>query len=241
MSLEQALGELQELTALLRRECPWDAEQTARTIVPHTVEEAYEVADAAMAGDDSAALDFAAAYDDAAAHATGALADLVAAFASLVAGAVIGPEAPLIALGGGLAAGVVRLARRDVAPRVLGVVLTMVQYYRGRPTSFLRPHIDQAGSLGIPLFESMLRMSNRSFAGTAGTHLPAVLSADVVMIALHGTYGEDGCVQAALELAGKTYTGSGVLASALAMDKAMSKRVFEREAIPTPQIATKCT
>jgi D-alanine-D-alanine ligase len=63
---------------------------------------------------------------------------------------------------------------------------------------------------------------------------PAVRDADVVFIALHGTYGEDGMIQAALELAGKTYTGSGVLASAIAMDKAMSKRVFEREAIPTP-------
>ncbi|MEY4374400.1 MAG: hypothetical protein RL760_566 [Candidatus Eisenbacteria bacterium] len=62
-----------------------------------------------------------------------------------------------------------------------------------------------------------------------------VRDADVVFIALHGTYGEDGTIQAALELAGKTYTGSGVLASAIAMDKAMSKRVFEREAIPTPQ------
>jgi MazG family protein len=57
LSLEQALVELQELTALLRRECPWDAEQTARTIVPHTVEEAYEVADAAMAGDDAKLVD----------------------------------------------------------------------------------------------------------------------------------------------------------------------------------------
>ncbi len=63
----------------------------------------------------------------------------------------------------------------------------------------------------------------------------AVKDADVVFIALHGTYGEDGTIQAALELAGKTYTGSSVLASAIAMDKAMSKRVFEREAIPTPQ------
>ena len=63
---------------------------------------------------------------------------------------------------------------------------------------------------------------------------PPVQGADVVFIALHGTYGEDGTIQAALELAGKTYTGSGVLASALAMDKAMTKRVLEREAIPTP-------
>jgi len=52
MSLAEALLDLQELTRQLRRECPWDREQTARTIVPHTVEEAYEVADAAMAGDD---------------------------------------------------------------------------------------------------------------------------------------------------------------------------------------------
>jgi MazG family protein len=46
-----ALAELRELTRRLRAECPWDREQTARTIVPHTVEEAYEVADAALAGD----------------------------------------------------------------------------------------------------------------------------------------------------------------------------------------------
>ena len=51
MSLTEALLDLQELTRQLRRECPWDREQTERTIVPHTVEEAYEVADAAMSGD----------------------------------------------------------------------------------------------------------------------------------------------------------------------------------------------
>jgi MazG family protein len=53
VSLAGALDELQELTERLRRECPWDREQTARTIVPHTIEEAYEVADAANAGDDA--------------------------------------------------------------------------------------------------------------------------------------------------------------------------------------------
>ena len=55
--LAAALLELQELTERLRRECPWDREQTARTIVPHTVEEAYEVADAALAGDNEKLLD----------------------------------------------------------------------------------------------------------------------------------------------------------------------------------------
>jgi len=57
VSLADALVELQELTERLRRECPWDREQTARTIVPHTVEEAYEVADAALADDDAKLLD----------------------------------------------------------------------------------------------------------------------------------------------------------------------------------------
>jgi MazG family protein len=51
MSLADALLDLQDLTRHLRRECPWDREQTAVTIVPHTIEEAYEVADAALEGD----------------------------------------------------------------------------------------------------------------------------------------------------------------------------------------------
>jgi MazG family protein len=53
LSLAEALVELQELTERLRRDCPWDREQTERTIVPHTLEEAYEVADAAIARDDA--------------------------------------------------------------------------------------------------------------------------------------------------------------------------------------------
>jgi MazG family protein len=57
LSLEQALLDLQGLTERLRRDCPWDREQTARTIVPHTVEEAYEVADAALADDAPKLLD----------------------------------------------------------------------------------------------------------------------------------------------------------------------------------------
>jgi NTP pyrophosphatase (non-canonical NTP hydrolase) len=48
-----AVARLDELTRRLRRECPWDREQDERTIVPHTVEEAYELADAANAGDDA--------------------------------------------------------------------------------------------------------------------------------------------------------------------------------------------
>jgi len=54
-----------------------------------------------------------------------------------------------------------------------------------------------------------------------------------VFIALHGPGGEDGCVQGLLELLGILYTGSGVLASALAMNKVMSKRIFRQQGLLT--------
>ena len=53
----EAINRLDEITRRLRRECPWDREQDERSIVPHTVEEAYELADAAGAGDDAKLLD----------------------------------------------------------------------------------------------------------------------------------------------------------------------------------------
>ena len=54
-------------------------------------------------------------------------------------------------------------------------------------------------------------------------------------IALHGRHGEDGTVQGALELIGIPYTGSGVLASAITLDKVMTKRVWIAEGLPTPR------
>lgn len=57
---------------------------------------------------------------------------------------------------------------------------------------------------------------------------------DRVWIALHGTLGEDGCVQGLLECLRIPYTGSGVTASALAMNKVLSKQLFEAHGIPTP-------
>ena len=61
---------------------------------------------------------------------------------------------------------------------------------------------------------------------------------DAVYIALHGKYGEDGTVQELLEFLGVPYTGPGVVASALAWDKAVSKRLFVREGVPTPAWVT---
>jgi len=58
---------------------------------------------------------------------------------------------------------------------------------------------------------------------------------DRCFIALHGRYGEDGTVQGALELLGLPYTGSGVMASSIAMDKTMTKRVWLAEGLPTPR------
>jgi D-alanine-D-alanine ligase len=58
---------------------------------------------------------------------------------------------------------------------------------------------------------------------------------DRCFIALHGRYGEDGTVQGALELMGLPYTGSGVMASSIAMDKTMTKRVWLAEDLPTPR------
>ncbi|HVP57959.1 MAG TPA: D-alanine--D-alanine ligase [bacterium] len=58
--------------------------------------------------------------------------------------------------------------------------------------------------------------------------------AELIFIALHGGEGEDGRIQAVLELAGKPYTGSGVRSSAVCMDKMISKIIFEHHGVPTP-------
>ncbi len=74
--------------------------------------------------------------------------------------------------------------------------------------------------------------------------MPALLAAlttdppDVAVIALHGKGGEDGTLQGLLDLLGIRYTGSGVLASALAMDKAMSKRILMAAGVRMPQDVT---
>jgi D-alanine-D-alanine ligase len=60
---------------------------------------------------------------------------------------------------------------------------------------------------------------------------------DVVFLALHGAYGEDGCVQSRLEELGAPYTGCGPDASRAAFDKVLSKKCFLRDGIPTPRFA----
>jgi D-alanine-D-alanine ligase len=83
-----------------------------------------------------------------------------------------------------------------------------------------------------PSHEELAAFSNADVI-TAIQSLPA--DTDVAFLALHGSPGEDGTVQSLLELRGIPYTGSNVLASALAMDKAMTKRVLQHYGIPTPR------
>jgi len=98
---------------------------------------------------------------------------------------------------------------------------------------FLPPGVTQ------PL--GLLRAADGGAEITALPQLPQAAPSerpDVVFIALHGRGGEDGTVQGMLEVLGLRYTGSGVLASALAMDKAMCKRVLTAAGVLMPQDVT---
>lgn len=82
---------------------------------------------------------------------------------------------------------------------------------------------------GAAVHQALVARGYRAVAVDVGRDLPEVLAREgieVAFVCLHGRYGEDGAVQGLLELAGIPYTGSGVLASALAMNKIFAKNVF---------------
>ena len=90
---------------------------------------------------------------------------------------------------------------------------------------------------GRAVHAGLRRAAVDAHAVDAGRDVLEVLAAggfDRVFIALHGRGGEDGVIQGALELMGLPYTGTGVLGSALAMDKLRSKRVWQGAGLPTP-------
>ena len=93
---------------------------------------------------------------------------------------------------------------------------------RGRKVDTAPPSLDELARLG----------KGGGFAAGL-VELPAVRGADLVFLALHGGYGEDGTLQAMLDLAGVRYTGSGHLASALAMDKDLTKTVLRAAGVAT--------
>ena len=85
-----------------------------------------------------------------------------------------------------------------------------------------------------PKLDALQQMGGSSLTSWRDTTEHA-RDADVVFLALHGGQGEDGTVQALLDLTGVPYTGSGILGSALAMDKDLSKKLFQASDVPTPK------
>ncbi len=88
--------------------------------------------------------------------------------------------------------------------------------------------LNALGALGYHVTPVVLGTGNEALTQLANAEL------DVAFLAVHGRLGEDGCVQGVLELLGIPYTGSSVLASALAMDKLKAKELFRLHNVPTP-------
>src|SRR3954470_6862172 len=89
------------------------------------------------------------------------------------------------------------------------------------------------GVKSAPPSEDALRRMARESLPKLVKNIPSPEEADVVFLGLHGGYGEDGTIQALLDVVGVPYTGSGHLASAVAMDKDVSKHLFRNAEVPT--------
>jgi D-alanine-D-alanine ligase len=142
-----------------------------------------------------------------------------------------------ILLGGASAERDVSLAsglRIAEALRACSHAVTLVDPARGVITPAEETKMRAAGVLHPepPSLESLRQMSRGTLLPSLGT-LAEVRDAEVVFLALHGGEGEDGTLQALLDLARITYTGSGHLGSALAMDKDLSKKLFRTAGVAT--------
>jgi len=111
---------------------------------------------------------------------------------------------------------------------VVGVDAALIAGSRLKALRTSSDSVDAVTQAGRALAASTDLVSMQETAGSDATR------PDVAFIALHGKYGEDGTIQGLLELLGIPYTGSGVLASALAMDKSMAKRVMASAGLCVP-------
>jgi D-alanine-D-alanine ligase len=96
---------------------------------------------------------------------------------------------------------------------------------------------------GTAIYKTLKSARYNAVAIDAGKDLCEVLKKeriDIAFIALHGGHGENGAVQGMLEIIGIPYTGSGILASALAMDKEASKKAFLYDGVPVPPFEIVC-
>jgi D-alanine-D-alanine ligase len=135
-------------------------------------------------------------------------------------------------------------SERDVA---IASAVQVIAALRGRGHTVLVvdtvrgfiPEADESkllsGSVGTepPSNEALVALERGLLLSGLG-NLPAVRDAEVLFLALHGGRGEDGTLQAVLDVVGVPYTGSGRLGSAVAMDKDISKRLFRLADVPTP-------
>jgi D-alanine-D-alanine ligase len=121
------------------------------------------------------------------------------------------------------------------ALRARGHVVTAIDTVRGVLTNAEENILLASGVMHLapPEQRTLVEMSTHGLSATVRA-IPGRQDADVVFLGLHGGQGEDGTIQAILDLTGVPYTGSGHLASALAMDKDLSKKLFRAAGVPTP-------
>lgn len=119
------------------------------------------------------------------------------------------------------------------ALRGRGHAVSVVDTARGLIPEAEEPRL-LSGAVGAapPSIEALVALERGVLLSGLG-NLPAVRDAEVLFLALHGGRGEDGTLQAVLNVVGIPYTGSGPLASAIAMDKDISKRLFRAAGVPT--------
>lgn len=125
-------------------------------------------------------------------------------------------------------------SQMTTALRSLGHDVAVIDTARGyvppaQETDFLRAEPGAAP----PSLEELRGLERGMLLGGLG-EIPVIREADVICIALHGGQGEDGTLQAVLDVLGRPYTGSGHLASALAMDKDLAKRVMQAHGMAVP-------
>ena len=133
------------------------------------------------------------------------------------------------------------------ALRERGHRVVLVDLYLGRPGDFSDPREafeanEEIGRYSVseqaPDLEAVRALRPDSSCRVGPNVLELCRAADITFLALHGEEGENGKVQAMLDLYGIRYTGSGYLGSALAMNKSLSKTIFRENGIPTPQGVT---
>ena len=135
--------------------------------------------------------------------------------------------------GGALAAAALR--RRGHRVVLADLLFGYSEPYGDAKEIFAREHAFNAAVIGETAPDINAILKERGDNSRIGGNIPEICrAADIVFIALHGEDGEDGKIQAMLDLLGVKYTGTGALGSALAMNKAVSKQLFIHNGIKTP-------